>query len=34
MIRVASGTLLVMAMLVGSASAECAWVLWDQEQVE
>jgi hypothetical protein len=30
MARVASVALLSVALLTGSASAECAWVLWDQ----
>lgn len=28
MLRIVSVALLVMALFVGSASAECAWVLW------
>jgi hypothetical protein len=30
MIRIVSVSLLMLAMLAGSASAECAWVLWQQ----
>lgn len=32
MVRVVCVALLVVAMLVGSASAECAWVLWTETE--
>ena len=32
MVRLVSLTFLVLAMLSGSASAECAWVLWEETE--